>query len=297
MRFLTLVVRGVGVVVEVDVSATVARGRGGGVLGEGGDGGDEGLDEVSEADEDRNVADEGDGGTTVDEVGGGPEVVVIVPLVLAEPSAAGDGAGEGAELDVEASGEVAAGLDGGGAGNGGGGGNDGGGGHGRGGGSSDNGGGRGAVSERVEGLGNEGLGLVVDDDDQGEGDHDRGESNTGEGKGVAGLAEEGGEAEADNDEGDGEIESEDPRVLAGVPLGVGSGSVPLNLGGEDETGRNSAEVAVGLLEVADLGPVEELRVGLEEGDVVAVVVEGKLVGHAGGGLSLYRVKRKEKEKG
>ncbi len=236
-----LIVRVLGVGVEVDGGAPVGGGSGGGVLGEGGVRADEGADEVSEADEEGDEADEGDGGTTVDEVSGGLEVVVVGPVLLAEPGAARGGAVEGAELNVLLEEE-----------------------EGRGGEAA-------AVGEGIVDLGHEGLGLVVNDDDQGERDHEGGEADAGEGEGVAGGPEEGNEAEGNGDQHGREVEGKDPGVLAGVPAGVGVGGISADLVGVGETGGDGAGIAEGVAEVADLGPVEELGVELEQGDVVAVV--------------------------
>ncbi len=238
----------VGVVVEVDVGAA------GGGLGEGRDGGDEGVDEVGEPDEEGEVADEAGGGAAPDEVGGNPEVVVIGPVVLAEPRAPVGGADEGAVGNID----TGAGEEG----------------------SAVNDGVVGAVGEGVEDLGDEGDVLVVDDNDQGVGDHGGGEAKADESEGVAGLAEERGEAKTNNDERDGEVEGKDPRLLTSVVLGVSDGGVPVELLVDEGTGESGGDIG-GLLEILDLGPVEELRVLLEEGDIVAAVVKGGRDGGVG----------------
>lgn len=235
----------VGVVVEVDVGAT------GGGLGEGRDGGDEGVDEVSEPDEEGEVANEASGGTTPDEVGGNPEVVVIGPVVLAEPRAPVGGANEGAVGNAGGEALAGAGEEG----------------------SAVNDGVVGAVREGVEDLGDEGDVLVVNNNDQGVGDHGGGEAKADKGEGVAGLAEERGETEANDDEGDGEVEREDPGLLTSVELGVGVGGVPVELLVNEGTGEGGGHIS-GLLEILDLGPVEKLGVLLEERNIVTTVVEG-----------------------
>jgi len=88
------------IVVKVDVSASVSSGGGGSSgLGESGRHGDnEGLDEVGESEEEGDVANEGSGSTSVDEVRSSTEGGIVRPFRGAEPGTTGHGTHQGAEL-------------------------------------------------------------------------------------------------------------------------------------------------------------------------------------------------------